>query len=88
MEDGPGNALRSNAFRALFLFPFDVLRAFRPRPYRNADDHLVLDHDAPHDLRLRRILRRHAEQSRDQSKKGKQCHAERTIAISRSSGKR
>ena len=44
--------------------------------------------DAPNDLRLRRILCRHAEQGRDQTKEGEKRHAEKTIAVSRSTGKR
>jgi hypothetical protein len=70
------------------LFPFDILRPLWPRADRNADEDFILDDNAPNDLRLRRILCRHAEQGRDNSKEGEQRHADRTIAVSRSTGKR
>lgn len=85
---GPGNAFRADTSRALFLFPFDILRPLWPWPDGNADEDLVLDDDAPNHLRLRRLLRRHAEQAWKQTKEGEKHHAERTIAGSRSTGKR
>lgn len=85
---GAGNALRPDAFRSLFLSPFNVLRPLWARPDGNTDEDLILDDDSPDHLRLGRILRRHGKQARDQPKEGEKHHAERTIAVSRSTGKR
>ncbi len=76
----PAMLLGRNAFGPLMLDPFD--RLLRARADRNADDHFVVDHDAPHArLGRRRRIAGKAEQRRKQSEEGKQVHAGKTITF-------
>jgi len=81
------NPIGAHAFWALLLFPLKSLGKLGPGPNRDADDDLVLDDHSSNDLGLRRILSRHSEQGRNQSKKGKQRHRGKTIATSGSTRK-